>query len=121
MKKYGFIIVYLLLSAVLFAASMGITVTNLILNIILAGVLFKFEFINLYQFRILSFITLLGVNAAAVYLAMQDLYTTVNFAKIFNISIDLPDNMVYGIIILGGLLMLFVNNLIVKTLENKQA
>lgn len=121
MKRNIFIILYLVLSVLIFGCFMGVTIGNLLFNIILALFVFKKDIINLTQYRTLTFITLLGANISSAYIALTDNYTAANLEGMLHLNFEVTTSMIWGLIVIGGLLLILINDLIITYIYVKQA
>jgi len=122
MKKIiVFILMYVFASFVIFAVFMGVPIFNILVGI--AGCYYlvkkKADEKTLKYYRIFSFGILLLVFVGSAYIAITDQYTASNLEGMFNLSFHITTLHIWMIILIGGGIFLFINDLLISKIFDK--
>jgi len=119
-----FILLYLFVSFSFFTVFMGVPVFNVAVGFV--GALYlskrKTKELSTKQYRLFSLAILLGVFVGSAYIALTDVHTAANLEGMLNLSFEVTLWHIWALIILGGALFLFINDVVIrKTLARGQA
>lgn len=124
LSLFSWLIIYFFYSICIFGFFMGVPVFNVLVGI-LAGIytgrkiLFKNLSIDkgieeVKRVSRFSTVIIFLFSVASAYLALTDPFTAVNLRGMFNLSFDVTKTMIYGLIIIGGSLLLIVQYWVTK-------
>ena len=115
------IALYVFVSFVVFTVFMGVPIFNILVGI--AGCYYlvnkKADEKTLKYYRIFSFVILLLVFVGSAYIALTDKYTVANLEGMFNLSFHITILHIWMIILIGGSVFLFINDLLINKIFSK--
>jgi len=107
-----FVAVYLCASALVFSVFMGVPVFNVVVGLVGCLYLMKRKATRstLERFRMFAGAVLLFVSALSAYIALTDKYTAANLEGMFHLGFHVTTLHLWMIILVGGALLLLVND-----------
>jgi len=119
-----FVLLYLFVSFAFFTVFMGVPVFNVAVGFF--GALYlskrKAKELSTSQYRLFSLVVLLGTFVGSAYYALTDTHTAANLEGMFSLNFSVTLLHIWALILLGGALFLFINDLVIrKTLNRKRA
>jgi len=111
-----FVAVYLGVSALVFSVFMGVPVFNVVVGLVGCLYLMKRKATRstLDKFRLFSCAVLLFVSALSAYIALTDKYTAANLEGMFGLGFHVTAAHLWVIVLVGGGLLLLVNDVIIR-------